>query len=61
LSREPVLNHIHVVVWSSFASPKETAAVEAFGALYRTKPETFSEFLDLGADLLSICKDGVFV
>jgi CheY-like chemotaxis protein len=61
LRRDPALYHIQVVVWSSFANPKQTAEVEKFGVLHRTKPTTLHEAYELGAEILAICKDGISV
>jgi two-component system, response regulator len=56
LRRDPALYHIHVVVWSSFANPKQAAEVEKFGVLHRTKPTKLQEAFDLGAEILALCK-----
>jgi CheY-like chemotaxis protein len=42
IKREPVLAHIQVVVMTSFASPKEEAAIQGMGAFSRVKPMSVS-------------------
>ena len=61
LSREPALTHIQVLVLSSIAIPEKVAEIEKFGAIYRTKPMTLSEFFDLGAEIFEICKGAILV
>ena len=52
----PVLAHIHVVVMTSLASPREEATILAFGGLYREKPSGLNQCLGLAAEILRICK-----
>jgi CheY-like chemotaxis protein len=56
IKREPVLAHIHVVVMSGLASPREQAAILAYGGLYRQKPFRWDDCLALAAEILAICK-----
>jgi hypothetical protein len=51
-----VLSHIHVIVTTSLASPQEEADLRRMGAYYRLKPANLSEFRELAADLVAICK-----
>ena len=58
LKESPRLAHIHTVVLTSSASPREEAEVLALGVrLYKTKPLLLEEFLKLGAEIIAICKD----
>lgn len=61
LRREPALTHIQVVMWSNFADPERTAEIEKLGVIYRAKPMSLHEFLDLGAELFAICKESILV
>jgi CheY-like chemotaxis protein len=56
IKHAPVLAHIHVVIISGLASPKEEAAIEALGGLYRQKPTAWKQCLQLAAEILAICK-----
>jgi CheY-like chemotaxis protein len=51
------LSPVHVVVLSGLASPDEKKKIAALGAVYRQKPFQLSEFLELGAAVLTICKE----
>jgi CheY-like chemotaxis protein len=53
---EPVMNHIHVVIVSSLASPRDTAEMQNFSADFRLKPNSLTEFSDLAAEVIAICK-----
>jgi CheY-like chemotaxis protein len=50
------LNQIQMVILSSSASPAEEAEIRRLGASYRTKPVTLTEYMDLGAEILAICR-----
>jgi CheY-like chemotaxis protein len=56
---EPALTHIQVVVLSSFLSTEKRAEVEQCGAVYRIKPSTLAELLDLATEILALCKQAV--
>src|SRR5579859_603995 len=56
IRNEPAVSHVHVVLVTSTASPKEAADVRAAGAELRVKPSKISEFGRLAADLIEICK-----
>jgi hypothetical protein len=51
------LSHVSVVVLSGLASPEEKKRIAALGAIYRQKPFQLTEFMDLGAAVLAICRD----
>jgi chemotaxis family two-component system response regulator Rcp1 len=53
---QPVMNHIHVVIVSSLASPSDTAEMQSFNADFRLKPNSLAEFEQLAADVIAICK-----
>jgi CheY-like chemotaxis protein len=57
IRQEPALTHVHVVVLSTAASPQEEGEIRKMGAAYRRKPTALSEYADLAADLIAICKD----
>ena len=59
LKRTPVLDHIKVVVLSSFASPEARTEIQNKGALYRAKPITLKHFMELGAEIFALCKEPV--
>jgi CheY-like chemotaxis protein len=56
IREEPILSHIHVVVVATLASPQEEAELRSMGADYRLKPTGLSDYADLAADLIAICK-----
>jgi CheY-like chemotaxis protein len=57
----PALAHVHVVMLSGMASPQQKEKIAGLGAIYRQKPFQLSEFLELGAAVLMICRDAVAV
>ena len=59
LKREPVLTHIQVFVLSSAASPEVKAEIRSQGALYRSKPMNLHQFMELGAEIFSVCREPV--
>ncbi|HEX4274086.1 MAG TPA: response regulator [Bryobacteraceae bacterium] len=61
IRQSPELSHVHVVVLSGLASPKDREKIASFGAVYRQKPFQLTDFLDLGAVILAICADGTAV
>ena len=56
LREKPAFNHIPVVVLTGGASPQEEAALHSFGLDCRGKPTSLSEFDELAAELIAICK-----
>jgi CheY-like chemotaxis protein len=56
IREEPTLSHLQVVVTTSVVSPHQEAEISRLGGGYRPKPRTLSEFADLAADLIAICK-----
>lgn len=54
---EPALLHIQVIVLSSSTSPEAQAEIYSKGALYRTKPVTLGNYLELGEEIFAVCKD----
>ncbi len=56
IRKSPELTHVHVVVLSGLASPTEQKQIAALGALYVQKPFQLTEFLELGATIMAICK-----
>jgi CheY-like chemotaxis protein len=61
IRQSPELAHIHVVVLSGFASPVEQERIATLGAVYVQKPFQLSEFLELGARVMAICKSELAV
>ena len=56
IRRTPMLSHIHVVVLTGFASPKEEFQVNELGGLCMRKPFDLNGYLALAQELLSLCK-----
>jgi CheY-like chemotaxis protein len=56
IRQEPVLTHIHVMLLTSMASPRDHAQAIELGAIYREKPSHIDEFSTLGRDILTLCK-----
>jgi two-component system, chemotaxis family, response regulator Rcp1 len=56
IRHEPVLNHIHVVVLTTIASPQEEKELNRMGADLRLKPNNLAGFSTLAAELIEICK-----
>ena len=54
----PTLDHIQVIVLSSFASRDERQQVRALGGLFREKPSELDDFEVLAALIASVCRDG---
>ena len=52
----PALEHIHVIVLSSIASPTQRVEIENLGALYRSKPSELQALVELAAEIIAICK-----
>ena len=55
--REPALAHVRVIVQSVLASPREEAEIRGLGAMYRVKPTKLEDFLQLGAEVIALCKE----
>lgn len=55
------MNHIHVVVMTSAATPQEEAELQSLAAYYRLKPKKLSDFSELAADLIAICRGSQLV
>lgn len=53
---EPELSHVHVVVVTGLASPREEAELQKLEADYRLKPKNLAEYSELAADLIAICQ-----
>jgi CheY-like chemotaxis protein len=56
LCQSPPLSHVRVVVTSTSASPHEQAEIRKMGADFRLKPRELSEFCELAAYLIAICR-----
>ncbi|MDQ1469158.1 MAG: hypothetical protein QOJ99_638 [Bryobacterales bacterium] len=56
IREEPGFHDDRVVVVTGGASPLEIEEVHSMGAEYRLKPRGLSDFEDLAADLLMICR-----
>jgi chemotaxis family two-component system response regulator Rcp1 len=59
IRQEPVMDTIHVMVLTSFASPQQRAEVEMLGALCRIKPAGLGEFHQLVDDILALCRQSM--
>lgn len=58
LRASPNLSHVRVAVVTSSASPREEAQVRALGVrLYRKKPLLLEHFMELGAEILALCRE----
>lgn len=56
---EPELSHVEVAVVTSGATPQEQSAVLALGVrLYRRKPMSYDDTLELARELIEICREG---
>jgi CheY-like chemotaxis protein len=56
IAEAPVLAHIRVVVMSAVASPAEQQVIVELGAVFRKKPSSLDENIELGRELIAICK-----
>jgi CheY-like chemotaxis protein len=54
--QEPALHHIHVVLVTTSASPREEMELRRMGADYRLKPVGLPGYAELARDLIDICK-----
>ena len=56
IRREPKLTHVHVVVTTSVASPRQEKELLSLGAQFRPKPSSMAQYAELAEDLIAICK-----
>jgi CheY-like chemotaxis protein len=61
IRQEPALEHVHVVVLTSSASPHQRTEIEKLGALIRAKPSTLPLMEEFAAAILELCKGIPFV
>lgn len=60
IREEPVMSHVHVIVVTTVASPKEEAEVRRLGvSLYRTKPKVLADYNVLAQEILEVCRDAI--
>jgi len=59
IRKAPCLAHVHVVILSGMASPREQEKIANMGGVYRQKPFNLDEYFDLGAEIFAICEDSV--
>jgi CheY-like chemotaxis protein len=52
----PPLEHIHVMVWTTLASPGQQIEIASMGALYRNKSTFLKDVIELAAEIIAICK-----
>lgn len=58
IKQEPALALVHVVALTTLASPKDEQEVRELGVrLYRAKPTLVEEWIQLGAEILEICRE----
>lgn len=56
IKQEPDLSHVHVVVLTSVASPRDESEIRELGVkLYRRKPSDLDEFVEVAQSILEIC------
>ena len=56
IRKEPILNHVRVMVVTGSARPELAEEIRAMGVAYRQKPSRLSEFDELAAELIALCK-----
>jgi len=56
IRKAPALAHVHVVVLSTFASPRERDEIAELGALFRAKPTQLERVEELACEILDLCK-----
>ena len=60
LRRDAKLRHVQVIMLASAAVlPREEASIRHMDAMFRTKPRTFHEVLELAAEVMEVCKKGL--
>ncbi|MEO8097165.1 MAG: response regulator [Acidobacteriota bacterium] len=55
VKQAPALNHIHVVVLSSMATPAQQEQIDALGAYFREKPSNLDAFESLAGFIRELC------
>ena len=56
IRRQPAMTHIRVMVLSGLANPRDLKAVREMDALFRAKPRSLAEYVDLAAEVVALCK-----
>jgi CheY-like chemotaxis protein len=56
IREEPALHQVEVVVTSNLASPNEEEELRSLNAHYRLKPCNLTQYKELAADLIAICR-----
>jgi CheY-like chemotaxis protein len=56
IRQAPALDHIHIVVLTGIASPRQETEIAAMGALYRRKSSTLEDVIQLAKEVLLLCK-----
>lgn len=56
IKKEPSLTHIHVMVLSGSANPRDQEMIRSMGAVYREKPTTVARYVDLAAEVMALCR-----
>lgn len=60
IKQAPPLSHVHVVVFTSAASPKKQDEAHGLGVrLYLDKPSDLDEFIVAARCILDICNEGI--
>jgi CheY-like chemotaxis protein len=52
----PALEHIHVVMLTTQASPSQEKEIIKMGARYRKKPSALDDLFELAGEIFAICK-----
>lgn len=55
IKQEPSLEHVHVIVLSSVASPEQRKQVAKMGAVFRPKPSELAGLQTLAAEIMELC------
>ena len=61
IRRAPALEHVHVMVLTGGANPQQQVEIAAMGAVYRRKPSSLDDVLQLAAEVLALCKESAKV
>ena len=59
IKRTPPIAHIHVVVLTGSASPREEGEIRGLNGICFQKPSELDAYLKLAADLMKICREGI--
>jgi CheY-like chemotaxis protein len=59
IRQESVLKHLKVMVLTSIEFPDDRVAVERVGAICRMKPSRLSQWEDITAEIMALCKDSM--